>query len=236
MGETMSAELVHIRVAWPSILFGCLLALVGFVGFAVLISFLAEHPVSGPMVHPPKLLKPLMFGLLALGAVGISLLLSSKSFYQCSGCGLRTKLPEAKCGKCDTVYATENLITMLANELRAWELDRRIYAIKELGKIGSEATIILPQIIRFFRLAPDCDESSASMDTIVQMGPNVIPKLIEAIGDTSPGIKKDVAICLGKFGTHARQAVPVLTELTKNPKKQVRQAAQQALEKITARV
>jgi len=60
----------------------------------------------------------------------------------------------------------------------------------------------------------------------------VIPALIEALGDKSDGVRQSAAIGLGSFGEQAKDAIPALQALGRDPDVRVREAVGVALSRI----
>jgi HEAT repeat protein len=60
----------------------------------------------------------------------------------------------------------------------------------------------------------------------------VIPALIEALGDNNGYVRHDAALALGKFGGQASEAVPTLLAALQDKTTNVRAAAERSLKKI----
>ncbi len=60
----------------------------------------------------------------------------------------------------------------------------------------------------------------------------IVPALIEALGDDSDYVRRDAALALGKFGAEASEAVPVLVAALRDKTSNVRAAAQRSLKSI----
>jgi HEAT repeat protein len=63
----------------------------------------------------------------------------------------------------------------------------------------------------------------------------IVPALIEALNDKSDGVRTGAAIGLGSFGEQAKDAIPALQTVAREPDVRVREAAEVALSRIDAR-
>jgi len=63
---------------------------------------------------------------------------------------------------------------------------------------------------------------------------DLVPPLVEALGNADASVRRGAATVLGAMGKDARAALPDLSALANDPDPGVREAAAQALEKVRA--
>ena len=76
--------------------------------------------------------------------------------------------------------------------------------------------------------------TTAARQSLVRAGATAVPGLIDQLADDRPVVRQWAAATLGELGAAAQDALPALTALLADRDAKVRDAAQQALERITA--
>lgn len=85
------------------------------------------------------------------------------------------------------------------------------------------------------KLADDLDKlGDAARQSLVRLGAAAVPGLIDELADEQPLVRQWAATTLGELGTVAQDALPALTALLADNDATVRDAAQQALDRIAA--
>ena len=112
--------------------------------------------------------------------------------------------------------------------------DARFWVIFLLGKAGSAAKGVVPELIKI--LEDDTSKNKMEVaDSLVKIDPTLnetIVFLIESLKDEDSGIRIRATRILEKAGSSAKEAIPALTELLKDEDYVVRSIARRALKKI----
>lgn len=126
------------------------------------------------------------------------------------------------------------LIDMLNN--KKLDNETRWNAARTLGKIGPAAQTAVPALVDNLK-----DEAESvrehSAEALGDIGPTAkdsVPALITVLTDEATKVRRDAARSLGQIGPEAQAALPALEKLKDDPEKIVQDAAQRAIELISA--
>jgi hypothetical protein len=100
-------------------------------------------------------------------------------------------------------------------------------AAKALANFGPEAKSAVPALLSASRRSV-----AAAEDTLLKLGKDAVPGLIEALGHRDADERDAAADLLGRIGPSAKAAIPTLTTAVHDSSRQVRESAAIALEKI----
>jgi HEAT repeat protein len=135
--------------------------------------------------------------------------------------------------KGEAVRALPNLVALLRDTSQ--NVEARWNAARTIGKIGPEANSVVETLIEMTRdKEPTIREHSAEAigDIGSVVGPEAIQALIKSMSDPIPRVRRDAVRSLGYIGPKAREAVPEIKSLLKDPEEIVRTAAGNALKAI----
>jgi HEAT repeat protein len=107
----------------------------------------------------------------------------------------------------------------------------RSHAVESLGEMGPEAKSAVPQLILCLKDQKAEVRKKAAL-ALAGIGKPALPALIESLQNEDVRIRKNAAFCLGEMGEQAKGALQALKKLLKDPYKQVRWCADNALKKI----
>ena len=110
-------------------------------------------------------------------------------------------------------------------------LARGEQACVALGKIGPTARVALPSLQKALtNSSPTCRREATL--ALSAWGLGVIGALVASLRDPQSANRRNAAVALGLFGDEAREAVPALAVLLKDPDVSVRQAALASLHSL----
>lgn len=128
----------------------------------------------------------------------------------------------------------------LIKSLSSKERDVRGTACYALGKIGDEAAAAVPELKRCVEeLGPD--DQLPFLWTLLKLQPNdrelgekAVPLLTAALDSPDPLVRAEAADALGQLGESAKPALEALRQRMQDPSREVRQAAETALQRLGA--
>ena len=85
-----------------------------------------------------------------------------------------------------------------------------------LGEMGPAAEHAIPLLEKATKSA-DKETASLAVQALAQISPGTVPILLETLKDPDPGMRISAAVALGRLGLSAKEAVPDLTALLKDP-------------------
>ena len=131
----------------------------------------------------------------------------------------------------------QNGVLFLVNALTNQDLNARFYGTSALalGNARSDFDIVIPVLVQALLSTNSSARSMAAMSlgSLRQMPEITVPALMENFDDPNGTLRAYVIISLGQFGTDAKRAVPLLLEARKDPDEDIRELAEQALQKIS---
>lgn len=71
-----------------------------------------------------------------------------------------------------------------------------------------------------------------AIDLLIDLGPGIVPHLIQALDNPDRGVKLGVLAVLGSFGPDARRAIPAVTRLLDHEDDEIAEAAAITLAQI----
>lgn len=86
-------------------------------------------------------------------------------------------------------------------------------AIEALGYFGPRAVLVLAP----FMGDPDFEVRSAAIDVLVKLGVETVPAMVRALADNNSLVRWNAASVLGRIGPAAKDAVPALVRVLKDP-------------------
>ena len=127
----------------------------------------------------------------------------------------------------------ENAVPALIDSLNDTDYNLRAAAINCLGSIGPPARSAEPALVQFITNKQPRMRISAIMNLgrIHTSGPLVVPILITNLTNSN-AFHAGIIDCLGKFGTQAQSATPILTQFLTNEVAQLRSVTTNALRQI----
>lgn len=122
---------------------------------------------------------------------------------------------------------------------RSYEDYYRREAVTAIGSIGPPALIAVPALLSLSRgRVYDEDQHDHDLltfpasEALFGIGKETIPLLVNALADGDAHVRCTAVMALRRFGPDARQAIPALSALLKDPDSEVRGESEQALEEI----
>jgi HEAT repeat protein len=125
----------------------------------------------------------------------------------------------------------KQMLAELTTRLKADAGDVRADAARQLGDLGPEASPAIANLTDCLA-DPNSAVRQAAGDALVQMGPQVVPVLVQALKDDNPAVRGVAIRALAQLGADAQEAVPGLVALTGDTR--VGQDAIAALDAIRA--
>ena len=122
-------------------------------------------------------------------------------------------------------------VPSLVHALKGRDKAARSSAARALGRLGPQAVQAVPDLLE----ALDDQDPTVYAEVawaLGHIGPAAVPGLVRALGSAERARKLSGAWALGRIGPGASGAIPILSELAKDPDKQLRQVALSALKKI----
>ncbi len=110
------------------------------------------------------------------------------------------------------VGSSGEIVTALLDALEYQYLDIRFAAVEALGEIGPDASESIDEIIQLLEGAKG-DNLETTCNALVNIGPEAVPGLIEALDDTNFNIRVGAVTALGKFAADAVDALPKLKDM-----------------------
>jgi HEAT repeat protein len=110
------------------------------------------------------------------------------------------------------VGSSGEVVTALLDALEYEYLDIRFAAVEALGEIGPGAAEAIDVIIQLLEGAKG-DNLQTACNALVNIGPEAVPGLIDALDDTHFNIRVGAVTALGKFAADAADALPRLKDM-----------------------
>jgi len=113
-------------------------------------------------------------------------------------------------------HNTPETLPVLEQGLQEENAKFRWAAAVFLGEMGPAAEHAIPLLEKATKSA-DKETASCAVQALAQIIPGTVPVLLETLKDPDPGMRISAAVALGRLGPSAREAVPDLTALLKDP-------------------
>jgi HEAT repeat protein len=131
----------------------------------------------------------------------------------------------------------EHRIHRLITNLELPDPDDKLLAAQALKKIGPQAKIAVPSLIRVFKNEKNVEVREKVIESLTSVSQDaklLIPLLVDALSDQEAAVRSSAIIGLARFGVEAQIAVPKLVELLNDGNEAIHQAAVKALKVIGA--
>lgn len=130
------------------------------------------------------------------------------------------------------IAETETTVETMRKGLADSEKSVQTVALAKLWAMEKDAGPAAKDITKYFA-SDDKNLREKAIETLVRIGADSIPALVDQLSDKTPRIREHALYTLGKMGSISRPALPQIQPLLKDEDKRVRELAKAVSERIT---
>lgn len=129
--------------------------------------------------------------------------------------------------------AAKSALPSIDKALAEETIDTRVDAVTAIYNITGDKQRVLPQLIAEVAGDDDPDAAADLLATFGDAARPAVPKFIKLLSSENPDVRYNGAMALGRLGPLAKDAVPALKTLADDEYADVRDAARNAIKRIT---